>query len=365
MSRKVMAILSMALWSSVTWIAPCWGLDESERVRVVAPGTDGQAIMARNDAKGNLHVLFQSPTGPRYGFSDNGGRSFSKTLSVADPTLFPKNLEFTVWDLAISPQGTVHVALGTNAWKLKLPQEEWGFYYCSLAPDQEAFAPLRNINRKPSEGFSLAADAKGKLTACWLADKLYVQTSQDDGKTFSDPMELDPSFNPCNCCTTSCAYGQDGRLAILYREETNNDRDMFLILWDQNTGVKTRQRVSQTSWKVDSCPMTYYSVVPHDQGYLAIWPTKGMIYFAILDADGKVRDGKEHPTLGANGMRSGMSLVSDRRGNFLAAWKKDNKLAWQLYDSKLRPQGVIQEASSPGAGSAVAVDAQGKFVLFR
>ena len=32
---------------------------------------------------------------------------------------------------------------------------------------------------------------------------------------------------------SSVAYGADGRLALLYREETNDERDMHLVLWDQ------------------------------------------------------------------------------------------------------------------------------------
>ena len=84
---------------------------------------------------------------------------------------------------------------------------------------------------------SLAADDKGNVTACWLSDKLYANVSRDNGETFGPNVEIDPRFNPCNCCTTSAAYGEDGRLAVLYREETNNERDMYLVLWDQARGT--------------------------------------------------------------------------------------------------------------------------------
>ena len=86
--------------------------------------------------------------------------------------------------MAVGKGGRVHVAMGTNAWKLKLPQEEWGFFYASLDPGASAFSPVRNINKKPSEGFSLAADDKGNVTACWLSDKLYANVSHDNGETF-------------------------------------------------------------------------------------------------------------------------------------------------------------------------------------
>ena len=93
--------------------------------------------------------------------------------------------------MAVGKGGRVHVAMGTNAWKLKLPQEEWGFFYASLDPGATAFSPVRNINRKPSEGFSLAADDKGNVTACWLSDKLYANVSHDNGETFAPFVEID------------------------------------------------------------------------------------------------------------------------------------------------------------------------------
>ena len=120
--------------------------------------------------------------------------------------------------------------MSNNAWKLKRPQEEWSLYFASLAPEARAFSPVWNLNRKPSEGFGLAADEKGTVTATFLSSKLFAMFSRDNGETFTSSADLDPSWNPCDCCTTSAVYGQDGNLALLYREETNNERDMFLVV---------------------------------------------------------------------------------------------------------------------------------------
>src|SRR5216117_1058420 len=95
--------------------------------------------------------------------------------------------------------------------------------------------------------------------------------------------EINPAWNPCDCCTTSAAYGKDGKLAVLYREETNNDRDMYVVLWDQNRRAKpTRARISATGWNINGCPMTSFTITPTETGYVAAWPTKGQIYFARL-----------------------------------------------------------------------------------
>jgi hypothetical protein len=338
--------------------------DAPDRVRTIRVPGGGQAVAARVDAKGMIHLLFDSSGGPQYARSTDGGRSFSKALPVVDEGARQPGLEFHVWDMAVG-QGRVHVALGTNAWKLKLPKEEWGCYYASLERDAKAFSPLRNINRHPSEGFSLAADEQGKVTACWLSGKLHANLSSDGGRTFGESVEIDPACDPCDCCTTSCTYAADGTLAVLYREETDNSRDMYLLLWDQVKGRTSRTRVSSTLWKIDSCPMTYYAVTRCGAGFAAAWPTENRIYLARLDAAGSLLSPAEIKTPGISTMRSGIVALSAQDGSTLVAWKKDDRLGWQLYDAKGLPVGMAGSAESRGKGAAGVVTADGEFILFR
>jgi hypothetical protein len=223
---------------------------------------------------------------------------------------------------------------------------------------------VRNINRKPSDGFSLAADERGNVTACWLSDRLYANISRDNGETFGANVEIDPRYNPCNC-TTSAAYGEDGRLAILYREETNNERDMYLVLWDQARGETTRTRVGRTLWKLDGCPMTYYTVTPDRGGVVPAWPTKGTIYFARLDGQGESSRLAEVETPGRSGIRTGVLTLSNPGGGTLVAWKTDGLAGWQLYDGEGQPSGPPASARSPGNGVAGVVGKDGRFILFR
>src|SRR5262249_50404394 len=160
------------------------------------------------------------------------------------------------------------VAMSNNAWKLKLPEVEWGFYYASLSPGANAFTPTRNVNRKPSEGFSLAADERGNVSASFLSGKLFTMVSHDNGETFTRYAEPNPVWNPCDCCTTAAAYGADGKLALLYREETANERDMYVALLDPvGAGTPSRARISGTPWKLNACPMTYFTIARAGDGY--------------------------------------------------------------------------------------------------
>lgn len=355
----------LALLSTLLFFSPANADEAVPVVSTVATPGSGRPVVARSDTKGTIHLLYDSDHGPMYTRSTDDGATFDPAIPVLCEGPSQKGLEYHSWDLALGKGGRVHVAMGTNAWKLKLPQEEWGYFYASLEPGATAFSPVRNINRKPSEGFSLAADDKGNVTACWLSDKLYANVSHDGGKTFGPNVEIDSTYNPCNCCTTSCAYGEDGKLAVLYREETRNERDMYLVLWDQGRGQTSRTRVSRTSWTTNACPMSYYTVSRGQKGFMAVWPTRGEIYFARLDGKGESSPVAEIKTPGKSGMRTGMMTLTAPDGNSLIAWNSDDKIGWQLYGAGDQPLGSPGSARSAGKGVAGVVGKNGRFILFR
>jgi len=337
----------------------------ANRVSAVGVSAASRVVKAQLGADGTIHLLLATDDGPQYVKSQDAGATFSAPMAIVDAGSQKPGLKFHGEDLAVGKDGRVHVALSNNAWKLKLPEEEWSLYYASLAPSAKAFSPLRNLNHKPSEGFSLAADQRGTITACFLSGKLYVMVSRDNGATFSASAELNPAWDPCNCCTTAAVYGADGKLALLYREETNNERDMFVVLWDQRNGSKpSRTRISGTPWKLAACPMTYFTITRADTGYVAAWPTKGRVYFARLAEDGVVLPPGEIRTPGTAGMRTGLLALSASDGATLVAWKDQGALGWQLYDVKGQPQGEPGSAASPGSGAAGVALPDGRFLVF-
>jgi len=333
------------------------------RVEIVHIPNGGETVEARLTGDGVIHVLYHRDGIPYYVKSSDRGAHFSTPMAVVDQESRRPGLVFTVMGMAVGQGGAVHVALFTNNWQTKLTDVPEGLLYTALAPGASAFEPVRSLNRRPSEGFSLAADESGNVTATWLADKLFANFSHDGGRTFTANAEIDPSYDPCNCCTTSAIYSVDGTLAVLYREKTNNNRDMYLVLLSKD-GSKRRTRVSGTPWKISACPMTYYDLSPAGNGYVAAWPTKGGIYFARLDQDGKVMPPGEVKTLGRSEMRSGVVALAAPDGDTLVAWKHQNQLGWQLYDAAGRPEGMLGTIPSAGKGAAAVVDEQGKFLLF-
>lgn len=351
---------AIALTDAVATIASADGI-----VRTIPVPDSQKPAVARIGFDGAIHLVFDTAEGPQYSTTVDNGDTFSRPLAVVDRNSSLPGLQFSACDMTIDPHGSVHIVLSSNAWQLKRPEEEWAAYYARLDRGAEAFTPIKNINHKPSEGFSIAANTDGNVTICWLSGKLYLNTSRDFGKTFGPNIEIDPSCDPCDCCTTSCVYGADGRLAILYREEAGDQRDMFLLLCDQEANKVARTPVSTTLWKLDACPMTYFSISRRQEGFVAVWPTRRQIYFARFNRQGMLQPPGEIATPGDIGMRSGVSALSDKEGNTLISWNQQGQLSWQLYNAQGKPVGEKGSAKTTGAGIAGVVGANNEFFLFR
>src|SRR5213592_1579816 len=176
------ALLSLSCMTVVAGRAS----ERADRVNVTRVPGDAKVVKAQLGADGTIHLLLDAEDGPRYVKSTDAGVTFSAPMTIVDAGSRKPDLKFQGEDLAVGKDGRVHVAMSNNAWKLKLPEVEWGFYYASLASGATAFSPVRNLNRKPSEGFSLAADERGDVTACFLSGKLFEMVSHDNGETFSE-----------------------------------------------------------------------------------------------------------------------------------------------------------------------------------
>ena len=98
---------------------------------------------------------------------------------------------------------------------------------------------------------------------------------------------------------------------------------------------------------------------------MAVWRTKGEIYWARLDGTGNVLPPGEIKTPRKSGMRTGMLALSASNGSTLIAWRQEDSVKWQLYDAKNQPSGSVGSAKSAGTGVAGVVDKSGHFILFR
>jgi hypothetical protein len=333
-------------------------------ISVVRVPQGGEPVGAELAPDGSINLVYNFGDIPYYVRSSDGGATFTPPLPVVNQDARKPGLKFDAWSIAVGKAGAIYVAMSTNNWQVKLPNVPVGLIYATLSPGAKAFTPVRSLNEKPSEGFSVAADGQGRVAATWLSNKLYANLSTDNGGTFTPNAEMNTSYDPCNCCTTRSVYGANGDLAVLYREKSNDDRDMYLVIQGK-TGHLTRTRISSTPWHVNACPMTYYALTNTNDGYIAAWPTKGDIYFARIDAKGGVLPPGEVKTPGRSGMRTGLVALGGTDGSTLIAWKRDGELSWQLYNAQGVAQGATESVPSAGKLAAGVTDQHGKFILFK
>ena len=97
-------------------------------------------------------------------------------------------------------------------------------------------------------------------------------------------------------------------------------------------------------------------------------PTLGIGSAALVVATGLGKGEPSRPaeikTPGRSGMRTGMLALRAPDASTLVAWKKDDRMGWQLYDAQGKPSGSPGSAKSSGNGVAGVVDKDGHFILF-
>src|SRR6266542_890632 len=123
------ALLSLSVMAAAAGHAR----ERANRVDVIHVPGGFKVVKAQLGADGAIHLLLDAEDGPRYVKSLDAGVTFSAPMTIVDAASRKPGLKFQGEDLAVGKDGRVHVAMSNNARKLKLPEEEWGFYYASLA----------------------------------------------------------------------------------------------------------------------------------------------------------------------------------------------------------------------------------------
>jgi hypothetical protein len=117
---------ALALLSTLSFCPPVTKAeDATSKVATIAVPGGGKPFVARTDNGGEIHLLFDSADGPKYAKSTDNDVTFDLAVAVVPGRPRQAGLDYSAWDLAVGKGGRVHVAMSTNAWKLKLPEEEW------------------------------------------------------------------------------------------------------------------------------------------------------------------------------------------------------------------------------------------------
>src|SRR6266849_4937122 len=93
--------------------------DKFNQVSTVPVPNHGQPVAAKADTEGTIHLLYNTASGPQYTKSTDNGITFGAAIPVVDKHSQRPGLEFDGADMVVGKAGRIHVAMSTNAWKLK------------------------------------------------------------------------------------------------------------------------------------------------------------------------------------------------------------------------------------------------------
>ncbi len=139
---------------------------------------------------------------------------------------------------------------------------------------------INGVTASAREGLhQLAAGPDGTLYCVWLdlrekGTRLFGASSSDGGATWSEKLLYrSPGGSVCQCCQPQVAFDAGGALHVMWRNELDGDRDMYLLnskdngrTWDQ------AQKLGKGSWQLDACPMDGGGLAADSVGHLTtIW----------------------------------------------------------------------------------------------
>jgi hypothetical protein len=206
----------------------------------------------------------------------------------------------------------------------------------------------------------VAANDNGDVAVVWMAKKLFVNTSHDNGETFGEA-EAVSAVDPCECCASRAFYAKDGALYIDYREKANNMRDMHLLTRSKNDAIFSKQRISTTPWQVNACPMAGTFLTGAKNGLVVTWETKGQIFYGRIDPGAGLLQPKE---IRAAVKGKWPIALAAPDGAVLVSWKNGSTLNWQLYDATDKPiAGAETKQSTNATRHAGIVTKDGNFLL--
>jgi hypothetical protein len=149
---------------------------------------------------------------------------------------------------------------------------------------------INDVPGSPREGLhSTAATPDGLVALAWLdlrekGTRIYTAVSRDHGVTWS-PDNLayaSPSGSVCECCHPSVAINTDAAMAVMFRNNLDGYRDMYVARSRDWTKLGPPKKSGTGSWKLDACPMDGGALVLDGNDAISVWRRESDVYLAAL-----------------------------------------------------------------------------------
>lgn len=322
-----------------------------ELARGIAPEHPQQPQLAV-DAEGAIHAVFGVGDIIRYCRSDDGGKSFSAAVSL--PSVHDMSLGMRRGPrIAVTEFAVCVTAVGGKQGKgrdcdvLALRSTDGGKTWSEPVIVNDTPDSAR-------EGLhALSAGPRGELCCVWLdlrnhKTEIMASVSTDGGATWAKNILAykSPDGSVCECCHPSVVHDNSGTIYVMWRNSLAGARDMYLAT--STNGGKTFSQASKLgagTWPLKACPMDGGSFIAIAPGKTAsVWRREKSVFLAL--------EGQKEERLLGPGEQPWIAASVD--GPFVIWLAKRGDAAYLLSPQSKSPLKLATNATDPvlATGSA-------------
>lgn len=182
---------------------------------------------------------------------------------------------------------------------------------------------INDVPGSAREGLhAMTASPSGLVVIAWLdlrqgGTRIYAAASRDHGATWTpDALVYSaPGGSVCECCHPSVAISGGGHVAIMFRNNLDGNRDMYIARSANGVTFAPAAKLGTGSWALNACPMDGGAIAFDRADIVATWRRENDVYLTTASVPER--------TLGP-----GRDSVVDQ-------FAKHRDIAWSL------PEGVL------------------------
>jgi hypothetical protein len=228
---------------------------------------------------------------------------------------------------AVNEKGNIY------SWKLNTNSQKW-----------EGPSRINDADTVAKEGFVAITKGKGNdIYAVWndlrsSNNQIYGSVSTNGGISWGKNKLIyaSPDTTICECCKISIVYDHADKVYVMWRNQLNGFRDMYLIaLEDGMRKISSPVKLGNGTWKLKGCPMDGGNLYSDEKGGITTtWRREGDIFLC--------EPGKEEVKLG----KGKTPVVTKNKLGTQVLWSDNNEIL--SFSSTSKDVHVVGKGRYPG-----------------
>lgn len=355
-------IRSVLLYALLLTVLP-WLVTASEGVKI----GDGLQPQVAVDPAGNVFVVYGQDKNIYCSASVDGGKTFGAPVLVANAPGMPLGMRRGPRVAATATTVLVTAISGAQgggkdgdvvSWRSADQGKTW----------KRSEKTVNSVAGSAREGLdSLAAGPEDRFYCVWLdlrnnKTEVWGAASTDGGQTWPKDQLIykSPDGGTCPCCHPSVAMDAKGTINIIFRNDINGEKDMYLARsTDGGKTFSAAGKLGAGAWKLNACPMDGGAVATGPDGTaVTIWRRQKNIFTAAPGKPERDLGSGEQPsiTVGPGGVYA--TWITNRPGAVMLLGGAG--MAMKIADKGTDP---VISSSLDGKGPVVAVWASDNSVV--